>query len=90
MLLHATRSAEAVAETEVVALRLTSAAFDRIMSEQPVLAAKILRNLTLQLAGRVRVLTGDLAQWVERSAHGRSASDSAMTLVAQVPEDGRD
>jgi CRP-like cAMP-binding protein len=79
-----------VAETEVVALRLTSSAFDGIMAEQPALAAKILRNLTLQLANRVRVLTGDLAQWVERSAHGRSANEPAMSLVAPVPEDGRD
>lgn len=68
VLLRGTRSAEAVAETEVVALRLSAQAFDRMMVEQPVLAARLLRNLTLHLADRVRVLTGDLAHWVARAS----------------------
>jgi SulP family sulfate permease len=70
MLAHGTRSAEAVAESDVMALHLPVEAFDRLMSEHPALAAKLLKNMSLHLADRVRVLTGDLAGWVSRAAAG--------------------
>lgn len=70
LLAHGTRSAEAVAESDVVALRLPVEAFDRLKVEHPALAAKLLNNLALHLADRVRTLTGDLARWVARTAAG--------------------
>jgi CRP-like cAMP-binding protein len=70
MLARGTRSAEAVAESDVTALQLPAEAFDRLMSEHPALAAKLLKNMSLHLADRVRVLTGDLARWVSRTAGG--------------------
>ena len=70
MLARGTRSAEAVAESDVIALQLPVEAFERLMSEHPVLAAKLLKNMSLHLADRVRVLTGDLARWVSRAAGG--------------------
>jgi SulP family sulfate permease len=66
------RSAEAFAETEVLALRLPVDALDRLIHEHPALGAKLLRNLLLHLGDRLRVVTGDLAQWVSRSASGRA------------------
>jgi len=74
MLARGTRSAEAVAESDVTALLLPVEAFDRLMSERPTLAAKLLRNMSLHLADRVRVLTGDLARWVSRAAAGGAAT----------------
>ena len=70
MLTRGTRSAEAVAESDVTALQLPAEAFDCLMSEHPALAAKLLKNMSLHLADRVRVLTGDLARWVSRTAGG--------------------
>lgn len=70
VLTHGRRSAEAVAESDVLALRLSVEAFDRLRSEHPALAAKLLGNLALHLADRVRILTGDLAHWVSRAAAG--------------------
>jgi SulP family sulfate permease len=70
---HRTRSAEAITETQVCAMRLSVEAFDQLKLEHPVLAAKLLNNISLHLAERVRVLTGDLASWVSRTAVGRVA-----------------
>ncbi len=67
-----TRISELVAkaESDVIALQQPVEAFDHLMSEHPVLAAKLLKNMSLHLADRVRVLTGDLARWVSRAAGG--------------------
>jgi len=70
MLAHSTRSAEAVAESDVTVLQLPVEAFDRMMSDHPALATKLLKNMSLHLADRVRVLTSDLAGWVSRAAAG--------------------
>ena len=70
-LARGTRSAEAVAESDVTAMKLSIDAFDRLMVEHPVLAAKLLKNMSLHLADRVRALTGDLSHWVVRAAAGR-------------------
>jgi SulP family sulfate permease len=70
-LTRGTRSAEAFAESDVTALKLSVDAFDRLMSERPVLAAKLLKSMSLHLADRVRTLTGDLSHWVARSAANR-------------------
>lgn len=72
VLSHGTRTVDAVAESQVVALRLPTATFDRWKQERPVLAAKLLNNLALHLADRLRALTGDLAHWVSRSAAAHS------------------
>jgi hypothetical protein len=52
-------------------MKLSIDAFDRLMVEHPVLAAKLLKNMSLHLADRVRALTGDLSHWVVRAAAGR-------------------
>ncbi len=77
VLSHGSRSAEAVAESDVTALRLSVESFDRLMSERPALAAKVLNSISLHLADRVRMLTGDLARWVSRAAAGRTAATSS-------------
>ena len=71
MLSGGTRSAEAVAESDVILMKLSGDAFDRLIAEHPTLAAKLLRNIALHLSHRVRTLTGDVARWVSRSAAGR-------------------
>lgn len=76
MLSGGTRSAEAVAESDVVLMKLSGDAFDRLIAEHPALAAKLLRNIALHLGDRVRTLTGDMARWVSRSAAGRSESQA--------------
>jgi SulP family sulfate permease len=60
------RSADAVAETDLVVLRLSAEAFERLRAAQPALAAKLLHNISLYLAGRLRGLTAELAAWVGR------------------------
>lgn len=60
------RSADAVAETDLVVLRLSAEAFERLRGAHPMLAAKLLHNISLYLAGRLRGLTAELAAWVER------------------------
>ena len=82
VLSHGTRSAEAVAESDVIALRLSVEAFDRMKVDQPALAAKLLNNLALHLAERVRVLTGDLARWVARAGSG----GNSQTVLAQTAD----
>ncbi len=61
------RSADAVAESAVSALRLPVDSLDRLMRSHPALASKLLRNIALHLADRVRYLTTDLASWVSRA-----------------------
>jgi SulP family sulfate permease len=73
MLARSTRSAEAVAESDVEALRLSVDAFDRLQRAHPQLATRLLTNIALHLGDRVRILTGDLSQWVVRAAVGHTA-----------------
>jgi SulP family sulfate permease len=61
------RSADAVAETPLTVLRLPADTLDRLRREQPVLASKLLNNIALHLAGRLRELTQDLSSWVART-----------------------
>ncbi|MES2099740.1 MAG: SulP family inorganic anion transporter [Pseudomonadota bacterium] len=79
------RSAEAFAESDVTALKLAIDDFDRLMIERPVLAAKLLKSMSLHLADRVRTLTGDLSHWVSRSATGQHRS-SVVESRLQRPE----
>ena len=51
---------------------LTVEAFDRLMDERPALASKLLKNMSLHLADRVRALTGDLSRWVSRAGADRN------------------
>jgi SulP family sulfate permease len=68
------RSAEAVAETDLVLLRLSDRAFEEMKSMQPALAAKLLHNIARHLADRVRTLTGELSGWVNRASIGRKGN----------------
>lgn len=79
-LARSTRSAEAVAESDVIVLKLSLDALDRLLVEQPALAAKLLKNMSLHLADRVRALTGDLSHWVARAA-ARRVGSSVSTQV---------
>jgi len=54
------RSADAIAEEDAVLLELPRAAYERIVSEHPALLSKMLLNLGLLLASRVRALTDEL------------------------------
>lgn len=81
------RSADAVAETPLTVLRLSTDALDRLRVEQPGLAAKLLSNIALHLASRLRELTKDLSTWVARtglpsmpSAQGPGEDDRADVL----------
>lgn len=67
VLANAARSAEAIAESDVTALRMSSKSFQDLMQSHPALAAKLSTNIALHLAQRVRMLTTDLAGWVFRS-----------------------
>lgn len=60
------RSADAIAETDLMVLRLSAEAFEHLRATHPALAAKLLHNVSLYLAGRLRGLTADLAAWVGR------------------------
>jgi SulP family sulfate permease len=84
-LTRGTRSAEAFAESDVTALKLSVDDFDRLMVERPALAAKLLRSMSLHLADRVRTLTGDLSHWVSRSATGPRGAPVVDTRL-QSPE----
>ncbi|MEC5399942.1 SLC26A/SulP transporter family protein [Uliginosibacterium sp. H1] len=79
-LARSTRSAEAVAESDVVALKLPLDVFDRLLVEQPTLATKLLKNMSLHLADRVRALTSDLSHWVARAAAGRVGPPAGANL----------
>jgi SulP family sulfate permease len=80
VLAHASRSAEAVAETDVTALGMSAESFERLTRSHPALAAKLLGNIAVHLADRVRMLTGDLADWVSRAGGGRTAAPSVTGL----------
>lgn len=54
------RSADAIAEDDAIVLELDRAAYERIRAEHPALLAKLLLNLGLLLASRVRALTDEL------------------------------
>lgn len=60
------RSADAIAEDDAVVLELHRAGYERIGVEHPALLAKMLLNLGLLLASRVRALTDEL-----ETLHGR-------------------
>ncbi len=68
VLAHLPRSADAIAEDDLTVMRLSVEAFERMRHEQPALAAQLLCNISLHLAGRVRALTTELSAWVARSA----------------------
>ena len=68
MLSGGVRSAAAVAESDVVAVQLAASDFDVLTRDHPELAAKLLKNISLQLAERVRALTSDLGHWMSRTA----------------------
>lgn len=74
------RSAEAVAESDLTAMRLSADAFDAIRAGHPALTAQLLNNISLHLSDRVRTLTTELAGWVSRSASGR-----VQELAATAP-----
>lgn len=76
VLARAPRSAEAYAESDVVVLRMSVEAFERLMQTQPAVAAKLSNNIALHLAQRVRLLTVDLAGWVSRARALRPAGDA--------------
>lgn len=65
---HGRRSADAVAESDLTVLCLSLAALDHLQQQHPALAAQLLRNVALHLAGRLRGLTLELQAWVARSA----------------------
>lgn len=75
VLARGSRSAEAYAESDVVALRLSVEAYDALMRSQPALAARLVSNIALHLGQRVRMLTFDLAGWVSRSRALRPAGN---------------
>lgn len=68
MLSRGVRSAAAVAESDLVVVRLAGDDFDRLTEDHPGLGTKLLKNISLQLAERVRALTGDLGHWMSRTA----------------------
>jgi sulfate permease, SulP family len=54
------RSADAIAESDALVLELTRESYLRLMSEYPTLLGKLLLNISLLLASRVRALTDEL------------------------------
>jgi len=54
------RSADAIAEEDALVLELPRAQYEEIAAEHPVLLGKLLLNLGLLLASRVRALTDEL------------------------------
>jgi SulP family sulfate permease len=82
------RSADAVAETDVQVLRLSVAALDALHDQHPLLAARLMRNVSLHLAGRLRGLTLELSAWVARSAAAQAQAGPALVAneVADDPD----
>jgi sulfate permease, SulP family len=60
LLQNQTRSADAIAEDDVILLELARPQYERIAAEHPALLAKLLLNVGLLLASRVRALTDEL------------------------------
>lgn len=54
------RSADAIAERDAVLLELSRESYERLRADQPALAGKLLLNIGLLLASRVRALTDEL------------------------------
>ena len=61
------RSADAIAEKDAVLLELSRDNYERLTAEHPALTGKLLLNIGLLLASRVRALTDELRS--EQSAH---------------------
>ncbi|HWH80990.1 MAG TPA: SulP family inorganic anion transporter [Burkholderiaceae bacterium] len=80
MLSRGVRSAAAVAESDIVAVKLEGDDFEELTRRHPELGAKLLRNISLQLAERVRALTGDLGHWMSRTA---ASGGPDMAVVAR-------
>ena len=57
---HARRSATIVADEHVVAYELLRSGYTLLLSEQPVIATKLLTNLSRELARRLRRTSEDL------------------------------
>lgn len=64
LLAGAARSADAIAESDALVLELQRAAFERLVAEHPAIFGKLLLNINLLLASRVRSLSEEL-----RAAH---------------------
>lgn len=64
------RSADAIAETDLVLLRLAAVDFHRLLAEHPALGARVTQNIALYLAGRLRVVTTELSGWMSRAQAG--------------------
>jgi len=84
VLARATRSADAYAESELTVLRLSVESLDRLTREHPALTAKLLNNIALHLAQRVRLLTVDLAGWMSRSRALRPAGGETKAPQASA------
>ena len=56
--------AHRVACVDLMVPRLSVEAFEHLRTTHPALAVKLLHNISLYLAGRLRGLTADLAAWV--------------------------
>jgi SulP family sulfate permease len=54
------RSADAIAEADAIVLELPRAQYDRLMADHPALLGKLLLNISLLLASRVRALSAEL------------------------------
>jgi SulP family sulfate permease len=83
------RTVDAIAETEVIALRLPAAALVRWQAERPQLAAKLLHNIALQLADRLHLLTGDLALWMARAGAVQRPASPALPPAGTGADDAR-
>ena len=60
LLTGAARSADAIAESDAVALELHREQYDRLVAEHPQVFGKLLLNISLLLASRVRALSDEL------------------------------
>ena len=90
VLSHETRSAEAVAASDVTACFLPTTAFNQLLREHPDVAAQLLKNMALHLSERVRGLTDDLTHWVARAVAKRPLTDqpSAATYSVEMGMSG--
>jgi CRP-like cAMP-binding protein len=60
------RSADAIAESDALLLELTQRNYERLTAGHPALVGKLLLNISLLLASRMRALTDELR--LEQSA----------------------
>jgi CRP-like cAMP-binding protein len=60
----ATRSASVVADEDTACYELSRAAYDQILREHPAIASKLLTNLSLELARRLRRTSDELRETV--------------------------